>query len=71
MFKNNKNVIVPFSIGSYIAQVNHSAACKKKPKPGQNEFGCNVVGHLLLRDLNGKAPTSGTGIRTSLRGAPA
>jgi ABC-type phosphate transport system substrate-binding protein len=66
VFKNNKNIIVPFSVGSYISQVFHSAACKKKPKSGQNEFGCDAVGHLVLRDLNGKAPTSGKGTRTTI-----
>jgi ABC-type phosphate transport system substrate-binding protein len=61
---NAKNVIFPFSVGKYIAQKFHSAACGKKPKKGQNSFGCDQIGNLVLRKIGGKAPTTGTGTGT-------
>jgi ABC-type phosphate transport system substrate-binding protein len=60
VFRNNKNAVVPFSVGSYISQAFHSAVCTKKPKAGQNEFGCDAIGQLVLHPLNGTAPTTGT-----------
>jgi ABC-type phosphate transport system substrate-binding protein len=56
---NAKNVIFPFSVGKYIAQKFHSAACGKKPGKGQNSFGCDQIGNLILRSIGGKAPTIG------------
>jgi ABC-type phosphate transport system substrate-binding protein len=74
IFKTNSaNIIFPFSIGKYIAQKFHSAACKKancsgfpacKPKKGQNAFGCDEIGHLVLRSINGTKPTTGSGVNT-------
>jgi ABC-type phosphate transport system substrate-binding protein len=67
---NSRNIIFPYSIGKYIAQKFHSATCTKAdctgfpachPKKGQNAFGCNAVGHLVLRSINGTKPTSGSG----------
>jgi ABC-type phosphate transport system substrate-binding protein len=66
IFKNNKNVIFPFSIGKFVAQGFHSAACGKKPGKGQNLFGCNQNGVLALRNINGKAPTTGSGKNTKV-----
>jgi ABC-type phosphate transport system substrate-binding protein len=61
---NAKNVVFPFSVGKYIAQKFHSAACGKKPTKTQNAFGCNQIGNLVLRKVNGTAPTKGTGAGT-------
>jgi ABC-type phosphate transport system substrate-binding protein len=64
------NVIFPFSIGKYLAQKFHSAAClhagctgnpQCKPTRSQNRFGCDEVGNLRLRMINGTNPTVGTG----------
>ena len=61
---DSANLIFPFSAGAYIADKYHSPACKKKPGAGQNDFGCNQTGKLILRSINGEAPTSGTGSKT-------
>lgn len=53
---NSPNAIFPFSVGSYVAQKYHSAACGKKPTSSQNEFGCNETGVLGLNKINGTAP---------------
>jgi ABC-type phosphate transport system substrate-binding protein len=65
---NSPNVIVPFSIGKWLTQEYRSAPCAnagctacKKPKNGQNLFGCAVNGFLGLNFLNGTAPTTGKG----------
>jgi ABC-type phosphate transport system substrate-binding protein len=78
---NNKDEIVPFSAGRYVAQAFHSPKCAtascsadksgvfikcKAPKKGQNFFGCDVNGNLVLNKINGKSPTSGTGSKTVL-----
>lgn len=54
---NARNVLVPYSVGKYIAQVHHSAACGSKPGKGQNEFGCDEHGKLVLGPVSGVAPT--------------
>ena len=67
------NVIFPFSIGKYIAEKFHSAKCVKAsctgspachPKAGQNRFGCDTHGSMVLRNINGTKPTTGTGAKT-------
>ena len=64
------NVIFPFSIGKYLAQKFHSAAClhsgctgnpQCKPSKTQNRFGCDEVGNMRLRMIDGTNPTVGTG----------
>jgi ABC-type phosphate transport system substrate-binding protein len=55
---NNPNAIFIYSIGAYVAQKYHSAACGATPKAGQNEFGCNITGKLALDEINGVAPTT-------------
>jgi ABC-type phosphate transport system substrate-binding protein len=55
---NSPNAVFIFSIGSYVAQEYHSAACGKKPTASQNEFGCNNVGYLGLDEIDGVAPLS-------------
>jgi ABC-type phosphate transport system substrate-binding protein len=67
------NVIFPFSIGKYIAEKFHSAKCTKAsctgappchPKTGQNRFGCDTHGSMVLRSINHTKPTTGTGKNT-------
>jgi hypothetical protein len=58
---NAPNVIFPFSVGKYIAQAFHSAACNKKPGKGQNSFGCDAIGNLKLKKIGGTSPTVGGG----------
>jgi hypothetical protein len=57
-----------YSIGDYIAQKFHSAACTNSgctanppctPTKGKNEFGCDVHGVLSLGEISGVAPTTG------------
>jgi ABC-type phosphate transport system substrate-binding protein len=61
VFQKNKNAIVPFSVGKWLAQAYHSPACNKKPGKTQNEFGCDVNGDLSVQSINGFKPTAGTG----------
>jgi ABC-type phosphate transport system substrate-binding protein len=57
VFQNNPNAIFIYSIGAYVAQKYHSAACSAKaPAKGQNQFGCNVTGALALGKISGTAP---------------
>ena len=67
------NVIFPFSIGKYLAEKFHSAKCVNAkctgspachPKAGQNRFGCDTHGNMVLRNINGTKPTTGTGAKT-------
>jgi len=75
------NEIIPFSAGKWVAQAYHSPACSRKtcltdrtgvfikcnnPKKGQNDFGCDVNGKLVLGDINGTSPTTGSGSSTAL-----
>ena len=71
------NVIYPYSIGKYIAEVFHSAKCLNvrcspvrgvicKPKKGQNRFGCDTHGKMVLRSINGTKPTVGTGAKQTI-----
>jgi ABC-type phosphate transport system substrate-binding protein len=62
----NPNVIVPISVGKYIAQAYHSAAYGKKPTKKQNKFGHNDVGHLVLGSINGVAATVGKSTSTKI-----
>ena len=67
------NVIFPYSIGKYIAEKFHSAKCINAactgspachPTATQNKFGCDTHGHMVLRNINGTKPTTGTGTKT-------
>jgi ABC-type phosphate transport system substrate-binding protein len=62
----NPNVIVPYSIGKYIAQRYHSAAVGKTPKGKQNRFGRDEHGKLVLGAIAKIAPTVGTGTATKI-----
>jgi len=66
IFRNNKNIVFPFSVGKWIAQGFHSAKCGKKPAKGQNLFGCNKNGVLALRSISGHKPTTGSGKNTTV-----
>ena len=66
--KDKPDVIVPYSVGQYVAERYHSAACLNsgctaekgvicKPKSGQNAFGCDTRGTMVLNEINGTAPT--------------
>jgi ABC-type phosphate transport system substrate-binding protein len=70
--RNRADVIFPYSIGKWIAQAAHSAKCLNtgctpvggvvcRPGRGQNLFGCDVHGTMVLRSINRTAPTVGTG----------
>ena len=67
------NTIFPYSIGKFIAEKFHSAKCLNatctgspacKPTKTQNKFGCDTHGHMVLRNINGTKPTTGTGTKT-------
>jgi ABC-type phosphate transport system substrate-binding protein len=58
---HSPNAIFPYSVADYVAQVFHSPACGRKPRPGQNQFGCDEHGTLKLNKINGTSPTRGTG----------
>jgi ABC-type phosphate transport system substrate-binding protein len=58
-FLQGPNVIYPYSIGAWIAEVYHSGK-------GKNLFGTDDHGKMELRDLNGTAPTVGKGAKTSI-----
>lgn len=65
VFKTDSaNIVFPFSVGSYIEQADHSAACGKKPAKTQNSFGCDQVGKLVLKEISHTHPTTGTGKKT-------
>ena len=66
----NPNAIFIYSIGAYVSQKYHSAACGAKPKAGQNAFGCNVTGVLTLGKISGVAPIARTR-RSTLPSRPA
>jgi ABC-type phosphate transport system substrate-binding protein len=63
---HSPNAIFPYSVADYIAQVFHSAVCGKKPKAGQNAFGCDDHGTLKLNKINGTSPTVGKGARETI-----
>ena len=74
---NKANVIVPVSVGNWIAERFHSASCGTvaqcfahpetcTPSGTQNLFGCNTHGTLVLNDINGTAPTTGAGGNTTI-----
>jgi ABC-type phosphate transport system substrate-binding protein len=79
---NDPNAIFPFSIGKYIAEKFHSNACFNKTTcapnasgvrcthtPGKNLFGCDTHGTMVLQQINGVAPTTGTGKNTVINSA--
>ena len=75
------DAIFPFSIGKYIAERFHSATCfnaactpnangvRCAPSGSKNLFGCNTHGTLVLKQINGVAPTTGTSGSTVINSA--
>jgi len=61
-------VIFPYSVGKYVAQRYHSAKCLNssctpngsgvvcRPIAGQNLFGCDTHGTMVLNEINGQRP---------------
>jgi len=77
---NKADVIFPFSVGKWIAQKFHSASCGTVSqcfanetncpnKTGKNMFGCDLHGTMVLDNLNGTAPTTGSGLKTKINPA--
>lgn len=58
---NSPQVIVPYSVGSWLAQKYHSAACGKTPTSSQNKFGCDSDGVLYLNKINSTVPYINSG----------
>ena len=72
--RTRPDVIVPFSVGKYLAEVYHSAKCLNHfckpvtagtdngksclPSKTQNAFGCDDHGTLVLNSINHTAPTT-------------
>jgi len=61
---NSPNAIFIYSIGAYVAQKYHSAACNKAPRGTQNKFGCNLTGFLAPNKINGVAPMTSARVPT-------
>jgi ABC-type phosphate transport system substrate-binding protein len=59
-FLKGRNVIFPYSVGAWIEEVYHSSGKNK------NEFGTDNHGTMIVRDLNGTAPTVGKGVDTTI-----
>jgi ABC-type phosphate transport system substrate-binding protein len=78
---NDPDAIFPFSIGKYIAERFHSATCfnstctpngsglRCAPSGTQDLFGCNTHGTMVLKQINGVAPTTGSGGSTVINSA--
>jgi ABC-type phosphate transport system substrate-binding protein len=70
------DAIFPYSIGKFIAEKLHSAKCSNSGctpnssgvtcvhTPGKNLFGCDTHGTMVLKQINGVAPTTGSGAKT-------
>jgi ABC-type phosphate transport system substrate-binding protein len=61
---NNPNAIFIWSIGAYVAQKYHSAACGKAPTKAQNQFGCNLTGFTVPEKIGGVNPLSSAKVPT-------
>ena len=78
---NDPNAIFPYSIGKFIAEAFHSNKCLNSGctpnsngitcthTPGNNLFGCNTHGTMVLKQINGIAPTTGSGKNTVINSA--
>jgi ABC-type phosphate transport system substrate-binding protein len=72
--KDKPDIIFPYAVSKYLAQVYRDAKCLRakciaetsgpdtglvcKPSATQNEFGCNEHGTLVLNEINGTTPTN-------------
>jgi len=75
---NHPGTIYIYSVGQYIAQRYHSAKCLNSsctpnsrgvvctPSGTQNTFGCDRHGPMVLKEIDGIAPTTGTGRNTTI-----
>ena len=62
---NSPNAIFIYSIGAYVAQKYHSAACNARRRPRrQNKFGCNLTGFLAPSKISGVNPLSSAKVPT-------
>jgi ABC-type phosphate transport system substrate-binding protein len=72
---NSPDVVVPYSVGSWLAQKYHSAACfntacnpvngkQCNPTGTQNKFGCDADGVLVLNKINNTVPYINIGTPT-------
>jgi ABC-type phosphate transport system substrate-binding protein len=65
----NPAVITLYSIGAWVDQAVHSKVCGKSPRKGQNFFGCDANGKLVVRGIAGKAPIVTAHKKTTINGA--
>jgi phosphate transport system substrate-binding protein len=78
----NKGGIFPYSVGDWIAQNFHGAPCLNRPSckpnsagvvciklPGLDQYICIINGTMQLREINGVAPTVGSGTGTKINPA--
>ncbi len=76
-FLKGANVIYPYSTGKYLAEAFHSPKCVNagctavkgvtcKPVKSLNKFGCDTIGSMVLRNINGTKPTVGTGAKQTI-----
>jgi hypothetical protein len=72
------NAIFPYSIGDWIAQHFHSATCSNAscsafppcaPSTAKNQFSCNLTGTMVVKQIAGVPPTTGTGTSTVINSA--
>jgi ABC-type phosphate transport system substrate-binding protein len=61
---NTPNAIFIYSVGAYVEQKYHSAACGKTPTKSQNAFGCNTTGVLTPMKINGVQPLTSAKVPT-------
>jgi ABC-type phosphate transport system substrate-binding protein len=61
---NSPNAIFIWSIGAYVAQKYHEAACGKTPTRAQNQFGCNLTGYTVPEKISGVNPLSSAKVPT-------
>ncbi len=65
----NPAVIVPYSVGKYIAQRYHSAPVGKNPTRTQNRFGRDEHGALVLGEIAGVPAITGSGTKAHINKA--
>jgi ABC-type phosphate transport system substrate-binding protein len=70
---NSPEAIFIYSVGDYVAQVYHSAACTNQqctgnpactPTASQDQFGCNETGYLGLGEISSIKPLTATKVPT-------
>jgi ABC-type phosphate transport system substrate-binding protein len=61
---NSPNAIFIWSIGAYVAEKYHEAACGATPTKTQNQFGCNLTGYIVPEKISGVNPLSSAKVPT-------